>query len=466
MNEWSHRRNIYFCCMNEEDILNNVKGGTCPQFIIAAPSSASGKTTVSRGLMAALVKRGMVVQPFKCGPDYIDTKFHSVVCGRRSVNLDSFLASENHIREIYARYSQGADACIVEGMMGLFDGYSRDRGSSAEIASLLGLPVVLVVNAQSAAYSLAALLKGFIGFRQGVRIVGVLFNKVGSARHSAMLDEVCRDLGLTCFGCLPNDADLRQNSRYLGLDFSDLGADSGHSRLVSLVEEYVDIDRLLEMTTTVSPQYVGVAHDSAESHPNRNVVVAKDDEAFSFLYAEHVDILRRLGRVSFFRPDSDQPIPDDTDLLYLPGGYPEKHAENLTHAQRTMNSIYRYIEAGGRTIAECGGMIYLSRGIILEDNYVPMVGVLPFSVSFLKENRKLSLGYRRFCLGDQDLRGHEFHYSSISPADWNPHDRLIDSVEVFDAKGMPTGSPVFRYKNLIASYVHLYWGETDIMNLF
>ena len=213
-------------------------------FMIAAPTSGSGKTTVARGLMALLVKKGRVVQPFKCGPDYIDTKFHTAVCGRPSINLDTFMASPEHVRELFSRYGADADVCIVEGMMGLFDGYDRDKGSSAEIASVLDMPVVLVVDAKSAAYSIAALLSGFLHFREDVRIAGVIFNKVGSQRHQEMLQQVCDDLQVECFGFLPKHPELEQGSRYLGLDFSE---DTKNDTLVKLLEENVRWERLLKL---------------------------------------------------------------------------------------------------------------------------------------------------------------------------------------------------------------------------
>lgn len=215
-----------------------------PSFLIAAPTSGSGKTTVARGLMALFTRKGKVVQPFKCGPDYIDTKFHAAVCGRPSINLDTFMASKEHVREVFDRYGADADVRIVEGMMGLFDGYDRDKGSSAEIASILGLPVVLVVDAKSAAYSMAALLSGFLHFRKDVRIVGVIFNKVGSERHREMLRQVCEDLSITCYGFLPKHAELEQGSRYLGLDFSE---DMKDAPLVKLLEENVQWKKLLEL---------------------------------------------------------------------------------------------------------------------------------------------------------------------------------------------------------------------------
>ncbi len=194
--------------------------------------------------MALYVKKKLKVQPFKCGPDYIDTKFHAAVCGRPSINLDTFMASEEHVQELFERYGADADVCVVEGMMGLFDGYDRDKGSSAEIASVLDVPVVLVVDARSAAYSMAALLSGFLHFREDVRISGVIFNKVGSERHREMLQQVCDDLKVECFGFLPKHAELEQGSRYLGLDFSE---EARNETLVKLLEENVQWERLLTL---------------------------------------------------------------------------------------------------------------------------------------------------------------------------------------------------------------------------
>ena len=212
--------------------------------MIAAPTSGSGKTTIARGLMGLLVKNGYSVQPFKCGPDYIDTKFHEIVCGRPSINLDTFMATPQHVRELFARYGAQADVCIVEGMMGLFDGYDRERGSSYEIARVLNIPIVLVVNAKSAAYSMTALLSGFVNFRKDIRIAGVIYNKVGSDKHFQMLKQVCDDVGIECLGYLPKDAALEQGSRYLGLDFSE---EPESKKLVQLLEEHVTWEKLLTL---------------------------------------------------------------------------------------------------------------------------------------------------------------------------------------------------------------------------
>lgn len=210
-------------------------------FLISAPTSGSGKTTIARGVMALLTGKGYRVQPYKCGPDYIDTKFHTAVCGRPSINLDTFMATPVHVRQLFAQYGADADICIVEGMMGLFDGYDRDKGSSAEIAQVLDIPVVLVVDAKSAAYSMAPLLSGFINFRKDVHIRGVIFNKVGSERHFAMLQQVCDDLHIECLGYLPKKKSLEQSSRYLGLDFSEKPETK---ELIQLIEENVRWERL------------------------------------------------------------------------------------------------------------------------------------------------------------------------------------------------------------------------------
>lgn len=455
-----------------------------PQFLIAAPTSGSGKTTVSRGLMALFMKKGLKVQPFKCGPDYIDTKYHEAVCGRPSVNLDTFMASQEHVSSLYARYSADADVAVVEGMMGMYDGYDRDRGSSAEVARLLGIPVVLVADAKSAAYSMAPLLSGFINFRPDIRIAGVIFNRVGSPRHYRMLQEVCEDLNVTCLGYLPKQKELEQESRHLGLDFSRSKETEGLDMLAGLLEEHVDWELLLSTTGLPLPA-AAVKEKPVLSEPGKlHVSVARNEESFSFLYAEHLDILRRMGTVTFFNLEHDRPIPQETDLLYLPGGYPENRLEELAGARLARESIRSYIEAGGRTLAECGGMIYLSQSVLSDGDTDggsagscvgnignEMVGVLPFSITNERKRRKLTLGYRRFDYNGWRLKGHEFHYTQFAVPETDGKEGGACSLplsiaQVYNAKGGKVTTPVFRYKNLIASYTHLYWGEVDVMALF
>lgn len=409
-------------------------------FMIAAPASGSGKTTIARGLMALFSSKGMRVQPFKCGPDYIDTKFHEMVCGRPSINLDTFMASGQHVQELFLNYGSHADLCIVEGMMGLFDGYDRDRGSSAEIARTLGLPVILVVDAKRSAYSLSALLSGFMHFRKEVDICGVIFNRVGSKRHEGMLRQVCEDVGLECFGFLPVHHDLEQGSRYLGLDFSEMPE---AQTLVQLLEEKVHWERLLSLAappSTLPP----IKHVRQEG---QRLVVARNQESFSFMYQETLDAFQE---VVFFDPEHEVPSLEEDDWLYLPGGYPEKHLGILSKNEGARDVIRHFAENGGKIVAECGGMMYLCKSIVDDTGDYPMCGVLPYTITARKEDRKLSLGYRRFTLDGREYRGHEFHYTRFLGA-------TPESVaQVFNAKGEPVDTPILRYKNVLASYTHLY----------
>jgi cobyrinic acid a,c-diamide synthase len=420
-------------------------------FLIAAPTSGSGKTTVVRGLIALLTRKGLKVQSFKCGPDYIDTKFHKGLSGRPCINLDTFMATPAHVQELFVDYGKESDVCIVEGMMGLFDGYDREKGSSYEIARVLDIPVVLVVDAKSAAYSMAALLSGFIHFKEDIQIAGVIFNKVASAKHYQMLLQVCEDLHLTCFGYLPKDPSLEQGSRYLGLDFSQ---QLENEPLTRTIEEQVKWEKLCELTVRVVRTNSPSLADSS-SEPcgltvralRTAVLCACNAESFSFLYQETLD---RFPSVRFFDPEKDVPSFKDVDLLYLPGGYPEKHLEALVKNELCRKAIRDYVEQGGRVVAECGGMMYLCKSIVTDDGEYPMCGVLPYCITARKADRRLSLGYRRFTLDGREYRGHEFHYTQFLGT------QPESVTQVYDAKGNPVPTPVIRYKNVLASYTHLY----------
>ena len=431
-------------------------------FLISAPTSGSGKTTIARGLMGLLVKKGYTVQPFKCGPDYIDTKFHEAVCGRPSINLDTFMALPEHVRELFAHYGADADVCIVEGMMGLFDGYDRERGSSYEIARVLGIPVVLVVDAKSAAYSMAALLSGFINFRKDIRIAGVIFNKVGSDKHSQMLRQVCEDLDVECLGCLLKDSSLEQGSRYLGLDFSER---PDNEELISQLEEHIAWSAPIFLPRKVDRPCLLPLGGGREGA----ALIARNRESFSFLYQETID---SLGDVRFFDPEQEVPDLNGINLLYLPGGYPEKHLEALVSNEACRKLVREFAEGGGRIVAECGGMMYLCQSILTDEGEFPMCGVLPYKITARKADRKLSLGYRQFMLDGKEYRGHEFHYTQFYRGE-GFFDALAQrrafyarlevrgekkpsAAQVYDAKGNPVDTPVFKYKNVLASYTHLY----------
>ena len=435
-----------------------------PQVMIAAPTSGAGKTTLAIGLMALLSRKGFKVQPFKCGPDYIDTKFHKAVCNRPSVNLDLFMASNCHVREIYKRYSADADVCVVEGMMGLYDGYKLSKGSPADIAQTLDVPVVMVVDGSHAGFSIAPMLYGFKSFSDRIRIVGVIYNKVASERHATMLREAAKEVGLECLGCLPRQKDVTNGERYLGLDFSHkIDAE----RVADMVEKNVDWQRVLEITKpngckTMSADITGnvdsspaipiVSEQTLEQGWQKKIMIARNSESFSFLYQEHIDILKSQGEVEFFDPEEDVRLPEDTTMLYLPGGYPEKHLSALEKAERCRKSIKEYAEHGGRIIAECGGMMYLCRSIIGDEGETEMCGVLPYSITARKSDRKLSLGYRQVVINGKEYRGHEFHYTQFLPP------LPPSAAAVYDARGNEVVSPVIRQGNVLASYTHLYWG--------
>lgn len=423
-----------------------------PQFLIGAASSGSGKTTFTLGLLRALRLRDMSVQPFKCGPDYLDTKHHTAAAGRASYNLDTFMASAEHVREVYARYSQTAAVCITEGVMGLFDGYQQMKGSSAEIARLLQLPVILVVNAKSTAYSVAATLYGFKHFCPFVRIAGAVFNFVGSEKHYNYLKQACQDAGVEALGYLPKCPDIEIPSRHLGLNIdSDFCFDRFADRIASQIEKTVEIDKLLAVCQTDTPD-ISESPISFSKIPMRRISVARD-EAFNFYYPENIRMLEQRGEVTYFSPLRDRELPL-SDFVYLPGGYPEFYLSALSENKSMRQSIADYCRQQGALLAECGGMMYLGEYITdTEGRSYPMCGILQQGATM--ENMKLKLGYRQVILNGQTYRGHEFHYSSIVPGS-QPYTTI---AEVRNAQDTMVDTPIYRIGNVIASYIHFYWAD-------
>lgn len=431
-----------------------------PQLLIGATNSGCGKTTFTAGLLRAIKKRGLNVQPFKCGPDYIDPHYHKLAAGCESVNLDSWLSSPAHVQYLYDRYAAAAEVCVTEGVMGLFDGYAKMRGSSAEIARLLDIPVVLIVNARSVAYSVAPVIYGFKHFNPDIRIAGVVFNRTASATHASYLKEACADVGVECFGCLPKINDLEIPSRHLGLTTD---ASFQFEQLIEKTAEAlatnVDIDRLLEACRqAVLP---GVTITPPARLPDRgwSIAVARD-EAFTFTYKENIARLEQMGEVTYFSPIKDPTLPP-ADLVYLPGGYPEFYLNELSANRSMLEDIRSYVENGGKLLAECGGMMYLCRSVTGMDGVsYPLAGVLPQEATM--SGMRLRLGYRRFALNGTEWKGHEFHYSSIVGGDATP----LSVAQQYNVRDERVDTPVYRYKNVIAGYTHLYWGENDVMNLW
>jgi len=425
------------------------------RFLIAATNSGSGKTTITLGLAKALHNRNLKVQTFKCGPDYIDTKYHELISGNQSINLDLFLSSTEHVKNLFNKYSSEKEVSVVEGVMGLFDGYDKMKGSSAEIAELLDLPVILVLNAKSMAYSAAPILYGFKNFYKNIRVIGVIFNFVGSENHYHFLKEACKEVDLECFGYLPKDTTIEVPSRHLGLKLDkEYRLDVFADKISSLIEKYIDVDKILSLTQTPISDKTSLAKEKTSFY---KIAVAKDD-AFNFMYPENIEHLKRIGSVCFFSPLNDKELPE-SDLVYLPGGYPELFLEELSNNQTMLKSIKEYVESGGNLLAECGGMMYLSTSITDENGQeFPMVDVLKQKASM--ENMKLKLGYRQFEYNGFPMRGHEFHYSTVE-------NQLESETQQYTAKNAPMNTQLLRYKNTIAGYTHLYWAEMDnLMNLF
>ncbi|MCE7059158.1 cobyrinate a,c-diamide synthase [Dyadobacter sp. CY343] len=419
-------------------------------FLISAPSTNSGKTTVTLGLLRALKNRGLSVQPFKCGPDYIDPIHHARASGNVSINLDTFMASESHVRDQYQVYSEAAEVSVTEGVMGLFDGADKMKGSSAEIAELLDIPVILVMDARSMAYSVAPLLYGLKNFRKQINVVGVIFNFVNTASHYSFLKDACADVGIEPLGYLPKNERLQIPSRYLGLHIS---TETDYEGIIEsaaqAIEATVDVKRLLEITEYWTPK----ALNKTDFLPKQNLQIAiARDEAFAFTYHQNIQVLSAFGQIKWFSPLHDDAMPT-ADFLYLPGGYPELYAQQLSNNHSMRESIKAYSENGGLTYAECGGLMYLGENLTANNGQTfAMAAALKCSTTM--QNTKMTLGYRTAIWEDLAYKGHEFHYSDFHT---NELEKL--PVQFLNAKGIETNTRLSRHKNTFASYMHVYWGD-------
>jgi cobyrinic acid a,c-diamide synthase len=390
-----------------------------PAVVIAAPASGSGKTTVATGLLGALRAAGRTPAPFKVGPDYVDPGYHALAAGRPGRNLDPVMVGEHLVGPLYAHGGAGCDVAVVEGVMGLFDGRTGTQGfgSTAHVAELLGAPVVLVVDARGQAGSLAALLHGFATYRPGTRLAGVVLNRVGSPRHEQVLRAACEEVGLAVLGVLPRHDGLAVPSRHLGLVTAvehGAAAVDAVAAMTALVREHVDVEAVLALaasSVTAAPWAPEVAVT-----PGRPVVAVAGGAAFTFGYAEHVELLAAAGAdVVTVDPSRDEVLPEGTRGLVLPGGFPEEHAATLAANTRLLEQV-RALALHAPVHAECGGLLYLARE--LEGHRLS--GVLDATATF---GPRLALGYRdAVALGDSVLHpagarvtGHEFHRTVLTP---------------------------------------------------
>ena len=435
---------------------------TARSLIVAAPHSGAGKTTVTLALIAAFKRRGLRVRAAKAGPDYIDPAFHAAVSGAASVNLDSWAMTNELIDALAARAADGADMVVIEGVMGLFDGADGvpgRRGATADLAAHLGLPVVLVLDVARQAQSAAALVRGFAAHDPAVRIAGVILNRVGSERHRALVAGAIAALDIPVLGAVPREAALALPERHLGLVQAGEHADLTTliARLADTAERHLDLDAIVTVAT--SSRVASNPNARPALPPPGQRIALASDEAFSFVYAHLLDAWRSAGaEILPFSPLADEPPPERADSCWLPGGYPELHVERLASAQRFAAGLRRF--ARTRPVhGECGG--YMVLGESLEDaagKCHAMTGLLGHATSFAK--RKLHLGYRSArlvadgVLGRRGarLRGHEFHYASLSKSGADePLAEVVDGEGRAEQAGGRRGRVSGAFFHVIAS---------------
>ena len=438
-----------------------------PGLIIAAPRSGAGKTTVTLGLLRALRRRGLAVQPFKCGPDYIDPAFHEVAAGHPSYNLDSWAMGAGLIAALAATASMDAEISVAEGVMGLFDGAAArgqsGSGTTADLASLLGWPVVLVLDVTGQTETAAAVALGCAGYRDDIDIAGVILNRVASARHLGLIVPAFERIKLPVFGAVLRDERIALPERHLGLvQAREIAAIDQHlDRLADVVDAAVDVDaiRRSARSAKVFPATSDERSNESQHHlppPGQRIALAQD-RAFSFMYPHLLRQWRRAGaEIIPFSPLADE-APDDTaDAVWLPGGYPELHAGTLASAHSFRAGLRTLAERSIPIHGECGGYMVLGRGLEDADGRRhEMTGLLGLETSFLE--RKLHLGYRRARLqrdcslgaNGTEVFGHEFHYASTVSVNG---DSLVDCT---DASGIKVPEQGARQGSTTGTFFHV-----------
>jgi cobyrinic acid a,c-diamide synthase len=432
---------------------------SAPGLIIAAPASGSGKTTVTLGLLRALRRAGTAVGSFKVGPDYIDPAFHARASGRPCFNLDSWAMRIETLAGLADALSGDVALVLGEGVMGLFDGAADGRGSTADLASLFDLPVILVVDAHGMAASAAALVEGFTRHRDDVEVAGIIFNRVGSEAHGTLLRRACDDrFAQPVLGCLPADSGLRLPERHLGLVQVDEvpELDRFLDRAAALVAAQVDLERL---TRLARPFGLGLYGPPARPlRPLGQRTAVASDLVFAFAYPAVLDGWRRAGaEILPFSPLADEPPDASADAVYLPGGYPELHAGRLAGNRQFMRGLRAAAERGAAIYGECGGFMVLGERLVdSEGETHAMAALLPIATGFAEP--RLHLGYRRIKLlapsplgpAGTTYRGHEIHYASLIESGDAP-----PLFEITDARQEPLGRTGARIGAVCGSFLHL-----------
>ena len=435
-----------------------------PRVIIAATQSGAGKTTITSGILAALKKRGLNVQPYKVGPDYIDTGFHEIASGKISHNLDSWLVGEKKLSESFFMPLERSRIAVIEGVMGLYDGGVGGVSSTAEISLILRCPVILVIDAKSMGTSAAAVALGFREFNKNVNLAGVILNRVGSDSHKKIIVDALEKINIKCFGAIKRNAEFVLPERHLGLvptaenNFAEV-----IERICTTVENEVDIDALIKIAESAPSVQISNCHTIQLSNYHTKIAVAKD-AAFNFYYEESLHELEKRGaELIYFSPLNDESLPENIGGLIIGGGFPEMFAEKLQANKKIRRAIREAAENNLPIYAECGGFMYLMKSITdFNGKNFEMCGVIPARAVMTEKLQ--TVGYidaeiLSDCIigkaGDK-IHAHEFHFSTAE---------ISADKNIFSCKRMRTGKIYragFFTKNIVASYLHIHFAGCQI----
>ena len=421
-----------------------------PRIVIAGTHSGCGKTTIASGIMSALTHRGLKVQPFKVGPDFIDPSHHTRICGRISRNLDPFMMGDKGCIDTFIRATDGADIAVIEGVMGMYDGVDgSDIASTAHVARILKAPVVLVVDAKGMSRSVHALIDGYRRYDPTLLFCGVILNRIGSPRHRSMIDP---SLTIPSFGYIPRKDELAVESRHLGLKMAHESASMGE--FGKIIEDNCNLEALLEAAHN-APTLTNTINTMECKQKAYTRIGVAFDEAFCFYYQDNLDCLKRSGaELVFFSPLSGS-LPD-VDAVYLGGGYPELHLAAL-ESSRCRQELKHAADSGMPVYAECGGLMYLTESITSDKTY-RMCGILPASAEMT--NRIQALGYVKgetvathsFLSSGQTITGHEFHYSQLHPSSDARY-----ALRLSRGKGIDGKKDGLISQNVLGCYTHTYF---------
>ena len=429
-----------------------------PRLIIAATQSGSGKTTITAGILAALKNRGLDVQPYKVGPDYIDTGWHALACGKISHNLDSWLVGVDNLKKIFVDTSRGADISIIEGVMGLYDGGRGGISSTAEISKILDAPIVLIIDAKSMGTSAAAVALGFKEFDKSINLAGVILNRLGSDSHKKIIVDALNELGIKCFGAIKRNDEFFLPERHLGLvPTAENNSGGVIKKICAAVENQVDIDALINLAKNSAP--FKIIPNSSFLNPNCLSIAVARDEAFNFYYDASLNELKNLGaKIVYFSPLHDEHLPEGISGLIIGGGFPEMFAARLEQNKKIRAEIFHAVENNLPTFAECGGFMYLMKNLVdFDGKSFEMCGVLDGVATMT--NKLQTVGYvAAEILSDcvlgaagEKIRAHEFHFSTAEN---------FSGEKIFKCTRMRTNKEYFAgavKKNLVASYLHIHF---------